>query len=430
MSQPDRTAPSIARRRARVLTRGSRREVRRVAAVLRTETVGGLLLIAAAIIAVVWANSPWQTVYVALRDTEFGYEPWHLSLTVGQWAADGLLAVFFFLVGVELKHEFVAGDLRDPAKAVVPVAAAASGVAVPALLFSAINASGPGAVGWAIPAATDIAFALAVLAIISSHLPAALRVFLLTLAVVDDLIAILIIAVAYTSELHLAMLALALLPIGAFTFLVQRYPSWFAQRDWALWGILLPLGVVTWFFVHASGIHATIAGVVLGLCVPVRRIRAEDSRVPALAHVLEHQIRPFSAGVGVPLFALFSAGVTVGGLSDLGTSLSSPVALGVIAGLVLGKPIGIVGSTWLVTRFTRASLDDSVTWADLIGIGLLAGIGFTVSLLVTELSFPADDVLTAEAKLGVLVASVVASLVAAIVLGARNRRYRALEAAA
>ncbi|HQE33018.1 MAG TPA: Na+/H+ antiporter NhaA, partial [Propionibacteriaceae bacterium] len=210
----------------------------------------------------------------------------------------------------------------------------------------------------------------------------------------------------------------------------QRFPSWFAQRSWALWLVLLPLGLVTWALVHSSGIHATIAGVVLGLCVPVRRIRAEDSRVPAVAHVLEQQIRPFSAGFAVPVFALFSAGVTVGGLDQLRAALVDPVTIGVMAGLVLGKPIGIVGSTWLVTRFTKASLDDSVSWADLAGIGLLAGIGFTVSLLVTELSFPGQETLTDHAKLGVLVASVTASLVATVVLGVRNRRYRALSAEA
>ncbi len=420
---------SRTRVRARILARGSRRELRRVASVLRTETVGGLLLIAAAVAAMVSANSPWAGAYGGLRDTLIGYEPWHLRLTVGHWAADGLLAVFFFLVGLELKHEFVAGDLRDPAKAVVPVTAAVAGVAVPALVYLALNAGGPGAHGWAIPAATDIAFAVAVLAIISSHLPAALRVFLLTLAVVDDLIAILIIAIAYTAHVDLTALGLALVPIAAFTFLAQRYPTWLAARGWALWAVLLPLGVITWALVHASGIHATIAGVVLGLCVPVRRSRAEDSRVPSLAHTLEHHIRPFSAGIAVPLFALFSAGVAVGGLSELRAALTDPITVGVILGLVLGKPVGIVGSTWLVTRLTRASLDDSVAWADLVGIGLLAGIGFTVSLLVAELSFPGGLALTDHAKLGVLVASLVASVLAAVVLGVRNRRYRALDEA-
>src|SRR5664279_2858019 len=191
---------------ARAFARGSRRELRRVAELLRTETVGGFVLVGAAVIALVWANSPWASSYNALRDTAFGPASLHIHLTVGEWAADGLLAVFFFLIGLELKHEFVAGDLRSPATAIVPVAAAAGGVLVPVLIYLALNTGGHGLRGWAVPAATDIAFALAVLAIISSHLPTALRTFLLTLAVVEDLIAIVIIAVAYTASIHVVPL--------------------------------------------------------------------------------------------------------------------------------------------------------------------------------------------------------------------------------
>jgi NhaA family Na+:H+ antiporter len=419
--------PIRPRTQARILARGSRREFRRIAGVLRTETVGGLLLMAAALLAMIWANSPWSQAYFVVRDTSVGYEPLHLRLTVGHWAADGLLAVFFFLVGLELKHEFVAGDLRDPAKAVVPVTAAVAGVAVPAGIYLAVNAGAPGAAGWAIPAATDIAFALAVLAIIASHLPAALRVFLLTLAVVDDLIAILIIAIAYTADISVGPLLTAVLPLALFAFLVQRHPTWFASRTWAMWAILLPIGFVAWAFVHASGIHATIAGVVLGLTVPVLRSRAEDSRIQPLEKVMEHQIRPFSAGFAVPVFALFSAGVSIGGGDALWGALTDPVTIGGVLGLVAGKPLGIVGGTWLVTRFTRAELDESVAWADIVGVGLLAGIGFTVSLLVAELSFPNQPLVTDHAKLGVLAASLMASLLAAVVLTVRNRRYRALE---
>lgn len=412
---------------ARAFARGSRRELRRVAALLRTETVGGLVLVGAAVLAMVWANSPWSSAYTALRDAALGPASLHLHLTVGQWAADGLLAVFFFLVGLELKHEFVVGDLRKPSTAIVPVAAAAGGVLVPVLIYLALNDGGHGARGWAIPAATDIAFALAVLAIISSHLPAALRTFLLTLAVVDDLIAIMVIAVVYTESIDFGSLALALVPIGAFALLVQRWPTFFSARRWTLVVILLPLAVVAWALVHASGIHATIAGVVLGMTVPVLRSRQEDSRWPALADTLEHLIRPVSAGVVVPLFALFSAGVTIGSLSGLGASLTDRVTLGIIAGLVLGKPVGIVATSFLVTRFRRVSLDESVGWADIAGVGVLAGIGFTVSLLVSELSFPADQAAHDHAKLGVLIASLVASLLAAVVLGLRNRRYKQWE---
>ncbi len=412
---------------ARAFARGSRRELRRVAALLRTETVGGLVLVGAAVLALVWSNSPWSASYTSLRDAAFGPASLHLHLTVGQWAADGLLAVFFFLIGLELKHEFVAGDLRSPSTAIVPVAAAAGGVLVPVLIYLALNSGGPGARGWAIPAATDIAFALAVLAIISSHLPAALRTFLLTLAVVDDLIAILVIAIAYTSSIDFLALALAVLPIGAFALLVQRWPTFFSARRWSLFVVLLPLGLLAWALVHASGIHATIAGVVLGMCVPVRRTRQEDSNRPPLEETLEHLIRPISAGVVVPLFALFSAGVTIGSVSGLGVALTDPVTLGIIAGLVLGKPIGIVATSFLVTRFRRVSLDDSVAWPDIAGVGVLAGIGFTVSLLVSELSFPADHLAHDHAKLGVLIASLVASLLAAVVLGLRNRRYKRYE---
>lgn len=408
----------------------SRREARRIAALLRTETVGGLVLVAAALIALVWANSPWSDAYAALRDTRLGPASLHLDLTVGQWAADGLLAVFFFLVGLELKHEFVAGDLRSPGQAVVPVAAAAGGVAVPALIYWAWNHGGPGAAGWAIPAATDIAFAVAVLALISSHLPAALRTFLLTLAVVDDLIAICIIAIAYTDHLNLGALLLALVPIAVFTVLVQRWPTFFTGHRWAAWVILLPLGVVTWALVHASGIHATIAGVVLGMAVPVRRTRPEDSNRPALARQIEHDVRPLSTGVCVPLFALFAAGVTVGGLDGLGAALGNPVTLGIITGLVLGKPVGIVATTFLLTRLRHVRLDGTIAWAELIGMGFLAGIGFTVSLLVTELSFPAGSPLAEDGKLGVLLASLTASLLAAVMLGARNRHHKAVEVAA
>jgi len=405
----------------------SRPELRRIASLLRTETVGGLVLVGAAVVALAWVNSPWSSSYSALRDTAFGPESLHLHLTVGQWAADGLLAVFFFLIGLELKHEFVAGDLRSPATAIVPVAAAVGGVAAPVLIYLAFNAGGHGLRGWAVPAATDIAFALAVLAIISSHLPAALRTFLLTLAVVDDLIAIIIIAVAYTASINVVALALALLPIGAFAFLVQRWPTFFASRRWSLVVILLPIAAVAWALVHASGIHATIAGVVLGMSVPVLRKRQEDSNQPLLADTLDHLIRPISAGFVVPVFALFSAGVAVGSLSGLGASLRDPVTLGIICGLVLGKPVGIVATSFLVTRFRRISLDESIGWPDIMGVGVLAGIGFTVSLLVAELSFPPDHPAHDDAKLGVLVASLIASLLAAVVLGLRNRRYREWE---
>lgn len=412
----------------RVLARGSYREAVRIAALLRKETTGGIVLMLAALVAIIWANSPAAGAYFALRDLSVGPESLHLHLTVGTWAADGLLAVFFFLVGIELKQEFVAGDLRDPGRAIVPVAAAVGGVVAPALLYLAVNAgNAPTLRGWAIPTATDIAFAVAVLAIIGSHLPSALRIFLLTLAVVDDLIAILIIAIAYTSELHLGELALGLGVIVVYALVVRRWPKFFATRRWAPWAILLPLGAVAWALIHASGIHATVAGVLLGLTIPVRR---RDGRAaPGLAANFEHQYRPISTGFAVPVFALFSAGVAIGGWEGFLSSFTDTVTLGIVVGLVLGKPLGITATTFLLTRFTRASLDETLRWGDLVGVGLLGGIGFTVSLLVAELSFGAGTAANDHAKVGVLLASLTAALLAAAVLIPRNRRYRAIHLA-
>ncbi|MFF1881219.1 Na+/H+ antiporter NhaA [Pseudarthrobacter sp. NPDC058196] len=413
-----------------VFSRGSYAEALRIGEILRKETVGGALLVIAAVIALLWANSPASDSYFALRDLKVGYAPWHLELSLGAWAADGLLAIFFFLVGLELKREFVAGDLRQISKSVVPVAAAVGGVAVPAVIYAVVNLSSPETLrGWAIPTATDIAFAVAVLAIIGSHLPSALRIFLLTLAVMDDLIAITIIAFFYSSDIQVLPLLLALVPLAAYAFLAQKYRRFFGRHAPAAWLILLPLGVVTWALVHASGIHATVAGVLLGFAVPVIRSQASGGpdAGPGLAEIFEHRFRPISAGVAVPIFAFFSAGVMVGGWEGLGSALSDPVALGIILGLVLGKPVGILATTWVLTKATRASLDSSFTWIDVFGVALLAGIGFTVSLLVAELSFGNGSLHDDHAKVGVLAASLIAALLATLVLRTRNRQYRRAE---
>ncbi|MFN3925363.1 MAG: Na+/H+ antiporter NhaA, partial [Pseudarthrobacter sp.] len=258
MNQTTPPTPPPGKGKSTVLSRGSYAEALRIGEILRKETVGGALLVAAAVIALIWANSPASDSYFALRDFKIGYEPWHLELSLGAWAADGLLAIFFFLVGLELKREFVAGDLRQISKSIVPVAAAVGGVVVPALIYVAINLTSPETLrGWAIPTATDIAFAVAVLAIIGSHLPSALRIFLLTLAVVDDLIAITIIAFFYTSDLDVMPLVLALIPLALYAFLAHKYRHFFGMKASAAWVILLPLGVVTCALVHAAGIHAT-----------------------------------------------------------------------------------------------------------------------------------------------------------------------------
>ncbi|NQD88765.1 Na+/H+ antiporter NhaA [Paenarthrobacter sp. CM16] len=404
-----------------VFSRSSYPEYRRILSILRTETVGGALLLAATVIALVWANSPAADGYFALRDVKIGYEPWHLELSLGHWASDGLLAVFFFLAGLELKREFVAGELRKPAKAVVPVAAAVGGVVVPAVIFVLFNLGSPETLkGWAIPTATDIAFALAVLAVINTHLPAALRTFLLTLAVVDDLIAIGIIAFFYSTGLQPLMLLAALVPLALFTFLVQkRIRSWY---------LLIPLALATWGFVHASGIHATVAGVLLGFAVPVLASGKKGEPAEGMAEHFEHRLRPFSAGFAVPVFAFFSAGVALGGFDGMGAALTDPVAVGIVAALVVGKAVGVFGTTFLVTKTTRASLDSSIAWIDLFGLALLAGIGFTVSLLIGELSFGSDSPHGDHAKVAILAGSLISALLAAVVLRARNRRYRQVQA--
>ncbi len=406
--------------RLRLLTRASWSESQRFAEILRRETVGGMLLLATAGAAMVWANSPWSAAYHRLAELRLGPESLHLDLSLGAWAADGLLAIFFFVVGLELKREFVAGDLRDPARAALPIAAAVGGMIVPGAVYIGINlAAGHRDYldGWAVPIATDIAFALAVLAVLSTHLPTALRTFLLTLAVVDDLLAIIVIAVFYTDHLAPGPLALALIPGVAFAVLVQR-----GVRHWWL---LVPLGVATWALVHESGIHATVAGVLLGFAVPVWGPRGAGSA--SMAEQFEHRLRPLSAGFAVPVFAFFAAGVTVGGWSGLSQSLVHPVTLGVMAGLVVGKPLGVFVTAYLLARFTGASLDEDLRWRDVAGVAMLAGIGFTVSLLIGELAFGFGSEVTDDVKIAVLCGSLIAGTLAAVVLWSRNADYRRIE---
>ncbi|MCW2789672.1 MAG: nhaA [Aeromicrobium sp.] len=396
------------------LSRGSWPEASRIADILRRETIGGALLIVAAVAALAAANV--GDTYADVRDTVVGPSALHLDLTVGAWAADGLLAIFFFVAGLELKREFVAGDLRDPRRAAIPIVAAVGGMAVPALIFTLVNLGGA-VRGWAIPTATDIAFALAVLAVISTHLPTALRTFLLTLAIVDDLLAITIIAVFYTSDLEVLWLLAAAVPLAAFTVLVQRR----VRTGW----LLLPLALMVWGLVHASGVHATVAGVLMGFAVPV--LRRDDRDGPGLAEHLEHVFRPLSAAVAVPVFAFFSAGVAIGGRDGLTSAMSDPITIGIVLGLFAGKTVGVLGATWLAARFTRADLDDSLAWIDVIGLAMLAGVGFTVSLLIGELAYGPGSQADEHAKIGVLVGSLVSAAAAAVVLRSRNRHYRLVE---
>ncbi|MFJ8694381.1 Na+/H+ antiporter NhaA [Streptomyces roseolilacinus] len=382
---------------------------------LRAETVGGVLLLLAAIAALVWANTPLSHSYETVRDFHVGPSSLGLNLSIEHWAADGLLAVFFFVAGIELKREMVAGELRDPKAAALPVIAALCGMVAPALVYVVVNATGGGSLGgWAVPTATDIAFALAVLAVIGTSLPSALRAFLLTLAVVDDLFAILIIAVFFTNGLNFAALGGAFAGLALFWFLLRK--------DVRGWYVYVPLALVVWGLMYNSGIHATIAGVAMGLMLRCTRREGEDH---SPGERIEHRVRPLSAGFAVPMFALFSAGVAVSG-EAMGDVFTQPETLGVVLGLVVGKTVGIFGGTWLTARFTRAELNEDLAWADLFAVAALAGIGFTVSLLIGELAFEGDARLTDEVKAAVLTGSLIAALVATFLLKLRVRKYRAM----
>ncbi|MEE1756811.1 Na+/H+ antiporter NhaA [Streptomyces sp. SP18CS02] len=386
-----------------------------VADALRAETVGGVLLLVAAVAALIWANTPLADSYAAVGDTHIGPAALGLDLSVQHWAADGLLAIFFFVAGIELKRELVAGELRDPRAAALPVIAALCGMVAPALVYALVNSVGGGSLdGWAVPTATDIAFALAVLAVIGTSLPSALRAFLLTLAVVDDLFAILIIAIFFTSDLDFAALG------GAFAGLLIFWAL--LRKEVRGWYVYVPLALVIWALMYNSGVHATIAGVAMGLMLRCTRRDGEEHSPGAR---IEHLVRPLSAGLAVPLFALFSAGVSVSG-GVLGDVFTKPETLGVVLGLVVGKTLGIFGGTWLTARFTRAELNADLAWADLFAVATLAGIGFTVSLLIGELAFTGDPALTDEVKASVLVGSLIAAALAGILLKLRVRKYQAL----
>ncbi|MEV7776863.1 Na+/H+ antiporter NhaA [Kitasatospora sp. NPDC088351] len=412
-SQPTTNEPTT--RRRQLLGRLSLPERTYVTDALRTETVGGILLLTAAVVALIWANV-WPHAYESVLDYTIGPSgPLHLNLSLDAWAKDGLLTIFFFVAGIELKREFVAGELRSLSAAILPVIAAVCGVALPAILFAVTNSgSGGHPGGWAIPTATDIAFALGVLAVVGSHLPSALRAFLLTLAVVDDLIAILIIAIFYSSGIKFWALGLAFAGLVLFWFLHRR-----GVRGWYLF---VPLALVVWALMHESGIHATVAGVAMGLMLRCHRV-GDEKHSPG--ERIEHLVRPLSAGLAVPVFALFAAGVTISGPA-LREVFTQATPLGIIIGLLVGKTVGIFGGTWLTARFTRAELNPQLKWADMFAVSVLAGIGFTVSLLISELAFPGNQALADRAKAAVLVGSLLCALVATVLLKLRNRHYREL----
>jgi Na+:H+ antiporter, NhaA family len=390
----------------------SRRPVAEFARYLRTETVGGLVLLGATAIALLWANSPWRGAYEAVRDVHLGPESLHLSLSIGDWAKDGLLALFFFVVGLELKRELVVGELSRFKAAILPVIAAVGGMVVPIGIALAVGWGAPGmAEAWAIPAATDIAFALGVLSLTASGLPNSARIFLLSLAVVDDLGAIVIIAILFTAKFNLVAAATALALLALYAYLQHK-------RIRTAW-LYVPIAMATWVAVHMSGVHATIAGVALGLLTRVKKDSYERES-PAVR--LEHRLQPWSAGIAVPLFALFAAGVPVSP-DALKAMLNDKVAVAVIAGLVAGKLIGIFGATFAAVKLKIAQQPTGMGWRDMLAVSMLGGVGFTVSLLIAEQALIGEA--AQRAKAAVLLASAVASLLAAAMLVRRSRARRA-----
>lgn len=411
---------------------------------LATEAASGVLLIVAAVAAMVWANSPWKGSYESLWSSEISFRVagHSLSLDLRHWVNDGLMTLFFFVVGLEIKREVSVGELKDPRRAALPAIAALGGMVVPALVFVAVNLGGTGVRGWGIPMATDIAMAVGVLALIGSHVHPSLKLFLLALAIVDDIGAIVVIAVFYSKGIDVTMLLVSVALIVAVVAAKMLGVSSV--------GVYVVLGALLWFSVHEAGVHATIAGVILGLLAPTNAIvEAHQVDEAALADVssysaasetvrmarqsvsvvewLEHRLHPWTSYVIVPLFAFANAGISINS-SAVKAAVSSRITLGVILGLVIGKTVGVTVASWVAVRTRVAILPDGLTWASVVGVALLAGIGFTVSLFVAGLAYD-DAALDAQAKLGILVATVIAGLLGTLALrfGSRPAQDAVLE---
>lgn len=414
-----------------------RRLLRPVERFLATESASGVILIGAALVAFAWANSPWAGAYQRMLHVEAGIDVGGtgLRLSLAHWVNDGLMALFFFVVGLEIKRELLVGELAGWRRASLPAVAALGGMVVPAAIFAALNWGLPSVRGWGVPMATDIAFAVGVLALLGSRVPLALKVFLLALAIVDDLGAVLVIAVFYTAELDLA----ALLGAGLVWAVALAYGRGGGGRPLAY----VALGLLLWHFTHESGVHATVSGVLLALAVPLGRPHDTGSLREELAaelggtdfeavevrldhlervidraqsplHEFEHTLQPWVAYLIMPVFAVFNAGVSLAGI-DPG-SLLGPVTAGAFLGLLLGKPVGIVLFVALAVALRVTRLPEGVGWAAMAAVGLLAGIGFTMALFVAMLAF-GDGPDLDRAKVGVLAASTLAAVVGYLVLG-------------
>jgi Na+:H+ antiporter, NhaA family len=385
----------------------------RIVRALRQETTGGLLLIATSFIALVLANSPLSNVYESFTTFKFGPQSLHLNLSVAQWSADFLLAIFFFVVGNELKHEIVKGSLADPREALVPIIAALSGMTLAATIFLVLNHGEPSATAWGIPISTDVAFALAVLALAGRGLPLELRSFLLTVAVVNDLGAISVIAIFYDQGFHLLEFIFALVSIAIFAILQKRYVT-------SLW-LAIPLALNAWYWMYQSGIHATIAGVALGLSM---NVNSKSKEVQSPAERAEHILRPISAGICVPIFAFASIGIALEG-GAISQMLHAHLTQGILFGLVIGQPVGVTLGAYLTTKLTKGTLNPMLSWWDVLIVGTLAAIGFTVALLVSEVSFHEDAQLLSTAKFAIALTNIVAIAIAVIAVRLRNRGIRA-----
>lgn len=398
---------------------------------LAKEAASGSLLVVAAAFALGWANSPWKASYHDLWASMAGVQlaGHDLTLDLRHWVNDGLMTLFFFVVGLEIKRELAEGELNQPRRAALPVFAAFGGMIVPAILFALVNLSGPGAHGWGIPMATDIAMALGVLALVGSRVHPSLKLFLLSVAIVDDIGAIIVIAVFYSTAIDPTMLAASVALVGVVVVLNR-----IGVRHV---GIYIVVGTVLWLTTHEAGVHATIAGVILGLLAPTKpflpvelvdeALLADVSTLQAAQETvrlarasvsvvewIEHHLHPWTSLVIVPLFAFANAGITLDG-ERLRQAVSSRVTLGVIVGLVGGKIIGVTAGTWFAVRARVTTLPEGLTWRAVVGVAALAGVGFTVSLFVANLAFDQEE-LESQAKIGVVMASLLAALVGTVLL--------------
>lgn len=380
---------------------------------LKSEAAGGIVLMAAAVLAMIVANSGWYDAYHHILTDNMGpiFSPELTSklgpMSLHLWINDGLMAVFFFLVGLEIKREFVDGRLSSWDKRRLPIIAAAAGMAVPAIIFLFVTRDVPGlSNGWAIPAATDIAFAVGVLALLGKRAPTSLKLFLVTVAIVDDMGAVAIIALVYTPSLSTIWLFAAVILLGIMYFLnaagVKRLVPY------------ILLAVLLWYCVLLSGVHATIAGVLAAMMIPITKTPGAPDAVDSPLHKMEHAITPWSAFLIVPIFGFANAGVHLGGMGV--DQILAPLPLGIALGLFIGKQLGIFGSIWLAVKFGIAGKLRGATWVQIYGMAMLCGIGFTMSLFIGGLAFPGDALLIEEAKIGVLLGSAISGLAGFLVL--------------